>query len=905
MTRNTKLWATAFYAVLLLAVAGCGDATLTMGTSGGHQVTTITSPFQAAVATPFVITGGPFLSLAGTECQITFEATAGTPFADGTSATATVVGTITSDTTVEGTSPTSAFGSNWDAHVTVALPSGFEGRSATPIANFIGVPPADAVNDAYSSTGNVRLERDAALGLLANDTPPSATVTSFQNPSTNGGDVNVQPDGSFTYDPPIGFTGTDTFTYEASSLSGSDVATVTITVSDVIWFIDGSAAPGGDGRQISPFNTTAAFMAVQGVDALPGHWIYYYYNGGAPYTDSLTLLDDQVLVGQGVDLQPGADVIVPASSPSVLNAAAGDTVTLAANNTVRGLDIRSTAGTAIFGGFAANLTLNQTAAHGVGGPAVNISGGGGTFAVTFSAITSNNSPTNGISIDNAGGSFTSEGTTSTNAAGAGIRLDNNSGSFSFNGVTITGTTGRGIHATSGGTLSISGTMNTITTTTGTALEVDTVTIGALGLTFESVSSNGAASGIVLSATGTSGGLTVTGDGSGASNGSGGSIDNSTTDGIRLTNCQDVSITQLDIDTSTEHGVQINAVQNFTFQDAQILNAGANNDQHAIDITNGHGTFLIEDVFFNNMNEDGVEVVNTLNDDATRDDFTLRRLTFRDHTAAGWGEHCVDVNAQGTSEFDVLIDDCDFDVSFEGTLGVNCRSINTGNVVVTIQDCLFESADAFGSGSVQCVAADTSTATWNVLRNDMNESPFTAILINNDDSATSFATVRGNDIDFVIASHNGFGISMRQDEEGVHTALIEDNTIDNHAFDPVRLVARDSVTGTGTLNATIRNNTWATAPIIFGAGVFCDSRDDNTLWLNATGNNIRGTRTFTSYDDDFAFRQDDTADLKITQLDPTGPADPNRLDTINNGATNGTNGTILWNQGAPPLPPVVP
>ena len=71
-------------------------------------------------------------------------------------------------------------------------------------------------------------------------------------------------------------------------------------------------------------------------------------------------------------------------------------------------------------------------------------------------------------------------------------------------------------ATGGGTVTATqnntSIVNTLTTTTGTALNVANTTIGAAGLTFRSISANGAANGIVLNTTGASGGLTVTGNG---------------------------------------------------------------------------------------------------------------------------------------------------------------------------------------------------------------------------------------------------------------------------------------------------------------------------------------------------------------------------------------------------------
>ncbi|WP_181171498.1 hypothetical protein [Mesorhizobium sp. B2-5-9] len=75
------------------------------------------------------------------------------------------------------------------------------------------------------------------------------------------------------------------------------------------------------------------------------------------------------------------------------------------------------------------------------------------------------------------------------------------GTLAFTGgnLKITTSSGAGFTAstTGPGTVSVSGTGNTITTTTGTALNLDGATVGPDGVTFDSVSVNGAATGIAL------------------------------------------------------------------------------------------------------------------------------------------------------------------------------------------------------------------------------------------------------------------------------------------------------------------------------------------------------------------------------------------------------------------------
>jgi len=71
-----------------------------------------------------------------------------------------------------------------------------------------------------------------APGVLSNDTTGVGTLTAAAGTiaTANGGSVAMASDGSFTYFPPSGFTGIDTFVYTANNGSGSDTATVTIRV---------------------------------------------------------------------------------------------------------------------------------------------------------------------------------------------------------------------------------------------------------------------------------------------------------------------------------------------------------------------------------------------------------------------------------------------------------------------------------------------------------------------------------------------------------------------------------------------------------------------------------------------------------------------------------------------------
>ncbi len=102
---------------------------------------------------------------------------------------------------------------------------------------FEGPPPANAAPvgaaDAYGTVEDTPLTVPAP-GVLANDTDADGddlTATGATQPAN--GEVVLTADGSFTYTPDAGFSGTDTFTYTADDgTATSAVTTVTITVEE-------------------------------------------------------------------------------------------------------------------------------------------------------------------------------------------------------------------------------------------------------------------------------------------------------------------------------------------------------------------------------------------------------------------------------------------------------------------------------------------------------------------------------------------------------------------------------------------------------------------------------------------------------------------------------------------------
>ena len=101
--------------------------------------------------------------------------------------------------------------------------------TASGVSSIIKSTPV-AVDDAYTATMNTLLTVLVGSGLLTNDFDdniPGLSVTAFDPTSTQGGTVSVNPNGSFTYNPPTGFTGNDTFNY---TIIDGDAQTDTSTV---------------------------------------------------------------------------------------------------------------------------------------------------------------------------------------------------------------------------------------------------------------------------------------------------------------------------------------------------------------------------------------------------------------------------------------------------------------------------------------------------------------------------------------------------------------------------------------------------------------------------------------------------------------------------------------------------
>ena len=265
----------------------------------------------------------------------------------------------------------------------------------------------------------------------------------------------------------------------------------------------------------------------------------------------------------------------------------------------------------IGGATTGSITATGGSLSGATGAEFNVTGG--SCSITYPGNITGSAGQRSVNI-----SGKTAGTVALSGAisdtGTGISLSSNTGAtINFSG-TITASTGANtaFNATGGGTVSATNAASTLTTTTGTALNVANTTIGAGNLNFKSISAgtaaSGPASGIILNATGASGGLVVTGTGSA---GSGGTIQKTTGSGISLTSVLgSASFTDMNISNTTGDGITATTVRNFSCTLCNLTNPGGAANKSGMKLADLSGAASLTTVTVTGSATDGVNLTNT-------------------------------------------------------------------------------------------------------------------------------------------------------------------------------------------------------------------------------------------------------------------------------------------------------
>ena len=125
------------------------------------------------------------------------------------------------------------------------------------------------------------------IDVLANDTDPDGDALAVASVTQGAsGSVVANPDGTVTYSPDAGFTGTDSFTYVVSDGRATDSAAVTVTVTPAATAITGLSLA-------STYESISVYLSFQGDDNENSIAILEYREAGGPWTQGMVMTVDR------------------------------------------------------------------------------------------------------------------------------------------------------------------------------------------------------------------------------------------------------------------------------------------------------------------------------------------------------------------------------------------------------------------------------------------------------------------------------------------------------------------------------------------------------------------------------------------------------------------------------------
>ncbi|HEX8409197.1 MAG TPA: tandem-95 repeat protein [Thermoanaerobaculia bacterium] len=537
------------------------------------------------------------------------------------------------------------------------------------------------------------------------------------------------------------------------------------------------------------------------------------------------------------------------------------TTTVAINSTDilstgNGVDVSGGDGTVVFSYTNGSITSsNGTALHADGSALdglivralanVTVTGNTGGDGIVVSSGTFDSNPAT-TAFDSVNGGSITVGSSANPVAGAAVKLMSASGDLAFGslsahgattGVTIAGTglyTGSaGMRVTSGG--------GAVSAAAGAGLTVTNTTIGSANLAFTSISSTGGANGILVNNTDTVGGLKVLGTGTA---GSGGTIQGTSSDAVRLTKAANVSLSYMNLTNSAsgatngaacnasnaggcEAAIDLNDVTNIALNrviidhnntgqagisgvgvnglsvtNAEIREVGDADAESAILLQNASGSVLLQDVLIDAPEEYGVRVYQTTG----MVSMTLRRVTVQNNIGT-FGEAGASWRIEGGTAT-VLVDDSDF-LNTDGP-AVDGQAVFSGTLNLTLTANTMNENRALPHGVNFATAASGTgrlTATMNTLTGcAVAANCSQAFDLDAAGTSTLDATITNN----VISNPgSGTGIEFIVNDNAFGRADIGHNTISvNVNRVGMNFLAR-AVTipgATGQLHLTVANNT---------------------------------------------------------------------------------------------------
>ncbi|WP_181763378.1 right-handed parallel beta-helix repeat-containing protein [Mesorhizobium sp. B2-4-15] len=699
-----------------------------------------------------------------------------------------------------------------------------------------------------TTLANLFLVSTGAPGTAIKFGAASGTVTATNVDTTGGGGLSVVGgDAAFSFDSTSSVASVAGTAVSITNRSGGSfgfAGTVTSSIG-----ASGIVISGATGANTVSFtgavshnNATGAAVSIN--------------NGGQTSTVSFANLT--ITTG-------GSNTAFTATNGGTVNVATGSVSTTASQAinlngiaTTTGINFTSTTS----GGGVNNVVVSGVTGAGVvslgtgsltGATGVAFLGSGGTTSITYGGSITKSSNGRTIDIQNrTGGSVTFNGAITSTGASDGIFLNSNTGStINFaNTLTIdTSSSGtNGFSATGGGTISATGTGSSINSGTATALNVANTTIGAGNLTFQSISSNGAVNGIVLNTTGSSGGLTVTG--TGAAN-SGGTIQNTSGDGISLTNTAKVSLTNIHVTNTSGNGIGGTTVNGFSLANSTIdgANGGSAINQGSIYFTDLTGTAAITNSVVKGGHQDNISILTSSGTLA----LTISGSTIRDTDTGTNGNDNLFIEANGTATVTAHVTGN----TFAATNGDHLQTVGDNSATMTI----VATGNTFsGGGGVNALgqgitisggsAGSTEHVNFNISNNTMTGTIQGGAINVNEGAGSGIwqGQVAGNTIGTVGNATSGTtqssGIRAENHSTGgIMTVIIDSNHVSGWGGGPaINLQDGEPDNGTAVLNATVSNNIIDTPGagsqhgIVFNIGAAAVSTN-SVAFLNIFGNTV--------------------------------------------------------------------
>lgn len=850
-------------------------------------------------------------------------------------------------------------------------PLAFDDNYSGTILSGVTVNTATATNFSVTANDYVGIYNNAA-GVL--------TITAFDATSANGGTVSMTTSGAnigkFIYTSAAGFTGVDSFTYTISNTGFTSTATVTVTVSGPgIFFVSDSTGDdtNGKGTLTSPYKT---LTKVATLDANTSQRIFVF--SGA-YTAGMTMEANEQIFGQGVrgvsfdsvvaGLAAGADSVarplINGTLPTI-TAASGSVITLAQNNTIRGVSINSTvAGYAVTGSAINSLQLGSSGgstasdtsvtASSASSGCLNLSGGGNGSVNILALLANSASAGRSLTVSGRTGGTTSVIGKLTDT-GAGVSLSGNTGAtFNFRSFALATGANTAFSATGGGTVNATqgesdGIDNDGDTSTdeadeaniinnvtgGTGVNIANTSIGASNFIIRSLTSTGGTSpGINLNTTGNSGGLFVTGDSGGTNNASGGSITNKTgstlttgTPGVVAVSTTNLRLSYMNITGCNHSGIYGSTVNGFVLSRCNVNTNGndivSNPDETGVDITNLTGTAIagsnptaINFCVIQNNKEFELQINNTT---GTLTDFQVNSSTIASNNADTLNPHGNLFNflASDTANMTANVANCTFTGNAKTPGGTTATAVHvdvggTGVMTANVSGCTITDNNV----GVSVSASGAGTLTF-----DVHDNP--AVTVNRSHGLNCFLAadatglINGKFRNNVVGtlgtigsgSDTGFGVRIQNEAIGSANAAnfsVTGNTIQETAsFNLFNLnTGLATIASTKTTNVTITGNTFRNS----AARAITIQQNNAT---NGTSAGIIHAHVSSNTFSGIAGQAADGTEIRFRQLAANGgtfrstQTDVNNLASVNSLtlADLSIGGTISYNQGLPTAPPLL-